>query len=45
MLVDCVIGFGKNVVGGKEGWVYVVIDDSDDNVVNFKEGIFCYGVL
>lgn len=44
-LADCAIGFGKNAAGGKEGRVYVVTDDSDDNVVNPKEGTLRYGVL
>lgn len=44
-LVNCVIGFGKNVIGGKIGRIYVVMDDSDDDVIDFVLGIFCYGVM
>lgn len=44
-LADCAIGFGKNAAGGKAGKVYVVTDDSDDDVVNPKEGTLRYGVL
>ncbi|KAG0592696.1 hypothetical protein M758_1G265900 [Ceratodon purpureus] len=44
-LADCAIGFGKHAAGGKAGKVYVVTDDSDDNVVEPKEGTLRYGVL
>lgn len=44
-LADCAIGFGKNAVGGKNGQIYVVTDDSDDDVVNPKVGTLRYGVL
>ncbi|KAM3704057.1 hypothetical protein ACJW30_04G147800 [Castanea mollissima] len=31
-LADCVVGFGKNAVGGKDGKIYVVTDPSDNDV-------------
>lgn len=44
-LADCALGFGKNAIGGKNGRVYVVTDDGDDDVVNPKEGTLRYGVI
>ncbi|XP_024359854.1 probable pectate lyase 5 [Physcomitrium patens] len=44
-LADCALGFGRNAVGGKNGGIYVVTDDSDDDVVNPKEGTLRYGVI
>ncbi|KAM3751867.1 hypothetical protein ACB098_04G144000 [Castanea mollissima] len=31
-LADCVVGFGKNAVGGKDGKIYVVTDPNDNDV-------------
>jgi pectate lyase len=44
-LADCAIGFGKNAAGGKEGQIYVVTDDSDDDAVNPRNGTLRWGVL
>ena len=44
-LADCAIGFGKDATGGKNGRIYTVTDDSDDDVVNPKDGTLRYGVL
>jgi len=44
-LASCAIGFGKNAIGGAQGPIYVVTDDSDDDLVNPKEGTLRYGVL
>ncbi|PIN22374.1 Pectate lyase [Handroanthus impetiginosus] len=43
-LTDCVVGFGKNAIGGKNGATYVVTDPSDDPV-NPKLGTLRYGVI
>jgi len=43
-LVDCGIGFGRDVIGGKNGKVYVVMDFCDD-FVNLFNGILCYVVI
>ncbi|XP_061990568.1 pectate lyase-like [Rosa rugosa] len=37
-IVDCVKGFGKKTTGGKGGPIYIVTDDSDDDIVNPKPG-------
>ncbi|KAH9560295.1 hypothetical protein CY35_06G098500 [Sphagnum magellanicum] len=44
-LADCAIGFGRNAVGGKNGRIYVVTDNSDDDVVNPSPGTLRYGVI
>jgi hypothetical protein len=44
-LADCAIGFGKNAVGGKDGSLYVVTDNSDDDVVNVKYGTLRWAVI
>lgn len=44
-LADCAIGFGKNAIGGKNGQIYTVTDDSDDDVVNPRPGTLRYGVI
>jgi pectate lyase len=44
-LADCAIGFGRNAVGGKNGRIYVVTDNSDDDVVNPSSGTLRYGVI
>jgi pectate lyase len=44
-LADCAIGFGKNAIGGKNGEIYVVTDESDDDVVNPKMGTLRYAVV
>lgn len=44
-LASCSLGFGKNAIGGKNGQIYVVTDDSDEDVVNPKEGTLHYGVI
>ena len=44
-LADCAIGFGRNALGGRNGAIYVVTDDSDDDVINPRVGTLRYGVL
>lgn len=39
-LADCSIGFGKNAIGGRDGKIYVVDDDGNDDPVNPKPGIY-----
>ncbi|KAF5474840.1 hypothetical protein F2P56_006700 [Juglans regia] len=43
-LADCVVGFGKDAIGGKFGAIYVVTT-SDDDPVNPKPGTLRYGVI
>ncbi|CAN4086066.1 unnamed protein product [Withania somnifera] len=35
-LADCVLGFGRKTTGGKSGKIYVVKDNSDNDLVNPK---------
>ncbi|CAM6069065.1 unnamed protein product [Sphagnum tenellum] len=44
-LADCAIGFGQNAIGGRNGEIYVVTDDSDDAVTNPKYGTLRWGVI
>lgn len=44
-LADCAVGFGRMAVGGKNGPIYVVTDDSDDDAVNPRPGTLRYGVI
>lgn len=44
-LADCVLGFGRNTVGGKNGPYYVVNDPSDDDLVNPKPGTLRHAVI
>lgn len=44
-LVMCVVGFGRGVMGGRNGRIYVVIFVSDDNFVNFVFGMLWYVVI
>lgn len=44
-LADCAIGFGKNAVGGKHGSLYVVTNDSDDDVVNPSYGTLRWAAI
>ncbi|OVA13300.1 Pectate lyase/Amb allergen [Macleaya cordata] len=44
-LADCVLGFGRNTIGGKMGRYYVVTDPSDSDLVNPKPGTLRYGVI
>ncbi|KAG9455375.1 hypothetical protein H6P81_008279 [Aristolochia fimbriata] len=44
-LAKCVLGFGRNTIGGKYGKVYVVNDASDDNMENPRPGTLRYGVI
>ncbi len=41
-LANCAIGFGKNAIGGKNGRIYVVTSNSDDNVENPVPGTLRY---
>ena len=43
-LADCVIGFGKDAIGGKYGAIYKVTDPSDDPI-SPKPGTLRYGVV
>nr|CBW30986.1 putative pectate lyase precursor [Ambrosia artemisiifolia] len=42
-LADCAQGFGKGTVGGKDGDIYTVTSDLDDDVANPKEGTLRFG--
>ncbi|KAH9549984.1 hypothetical protein CY35_10G048700 [Sphagnum magellanicum] len=44
-LADCVTGFGKNSIGGKNGQIHVVTDDTDYDVINPAPGTLRYGVV
>ncbi|VFR02036.1 unnamed protein product [Cuscuta campestris] len=44
-LADCAIGFGKDAKGGKDGSIYVVTDNTDDDLVNPKPGTLRHAVL
>ncbi|KAL7115117.1 hypothetical protein ACP275_04G164600 [Erythranthe tilingii] len=44
-LVDCALGFGRHVTGGKAGRTYVVTNSADDDLVNPKKGTLRYGVI
>ncbi|XP_027905068.1 probable pectate lyase P59 [Vigna unguiculata] len=43
-LADCVMGFAHGTTGGKEGKIYVVTDNSDNELVNPKPGTLRYAV-
>lgn len=45
MLAKCVMGFGKDITGGKAGRVYVVTDPSDEDMVNLKPGTLRHAVI
>ncbi|KAG8388669.1 hypothetical protein BUALT_Bualt02G0149400 [Buddleja alternifolia] len=44
-LVNCVLGFGRHVTGGKAGRTYVVTDPSDNDLVNPKPGTLRHAVI
>lgn len=44
-LAKCALGFGKYAIGGAYGPIYVVTDNSDEDLVNPKKGTLRYGVL
>jgi hypothetical protein len=44
-LADCAIGFGQNAIGGRNGDIYVVTDESDDAVTKPKYGTLRWGVI
>lgn len=44
-LSNCALGFGKNAIGGRNGDIYVVTDDSDGDVINPKPGTLRYAVI
>ncbi|XXG62459.1 hypothetical protein AAC387_Pa05g0812 [Persea americana] len=44
-LADCAIGFGKNAMGGRDGRIYVVTDNTDDDPVNPKPGTLRHAVV
>lgn len=43
-LADCVMGFGRQTTGGKNGPIYVVTDPSDNDMVNPKNGTLRHAV-
>ncbi|WVZ20079.1 hypothetical protein V8G54_007401 [Vigna mungo] len=43
-LADCVMGFAHGTTGGKDGKIYVVNDNSDDDLLDPKEGTLRYAV-
>ncbi|PSS28711.1 Pectate lyase [Actinidia chinensis var. chinensis] len=43
-LADCVIGFGRNTSGGRDGAFYLVSDPSDNDMVNPKPGTLRHAV-
>ncbi|MED6205944.1 hypothetical protein PIB30_022391 [Stylosanthes scabra] len=43
-LANCVMGFGKNTIGGRNGPIYEVTDPSDNDMVNPKPGTLRYAV-
>ncbi|KAJ7943525.1 Pectate lyase [Quillaja saponaria] len=44
-LADCVQGFGRKTIGGKNGPFYVVNDSSDNDMVNPKPGTLRHAVI
>lgn len=44
-LADCVLGFGRNANGGKNGEYYVVTDASDDDIYNPRPGTIRHAVI
>ncbi|KAJ7953760.1 Pectate lyase [Quillaja saponaria] len=44
-LADCVQGFGRKTIGGKNGPFYVVTDSSDNDMVNPKPGTLRHAVI
>lgn len=44
-LADCVLGFGHKTIGGKRGRIYLVTDNSDDNLVNPRPGTLRHAVI
>jgi len=43
-LASCAVGFGRNAIGGKNGKIYVVTSDRDDDPANPAPGTLRYGV-
>ncbi|CAO2826754.1 unnamed protein product [Amaranthus hypochondriacus] len=44
-LADCVLGFGHKTSGGKGGPIYVVTDNSDNDMLNPKPGTLRHAVI
>ncbi|XP_071685713.1 pectate lyase-like [Rutidosis leptorrhynchoides] len=44
-LSECARGFGEHTTGGRGGRIYVVTDNSDNDVLNPKKGTLRYGVI
>ncbi|KAI3816844.1 hypothetical protein L1987_16549 [Smallanthus sonchifolius] len=44
-LGECARGFGERTTGGMDGEIYVVTDDSDDDMLNPKKGTLRWGVI
>ncbi|PIA30359.1 hypothetical protein AQUCO_05600058v1, partial [Aquilegia coerulea] len=44
-LADCVTGFGKNAIGGRNGRIYVVNDSGNDDPVNPNPGTLRHAVI
>lgn len=45
LLADCVRGFGRHTVGGRDGEFYVVTDESDNDVENPVPGTLRHAVI
>lgn len=43
--MNCALGFGRHVTGGKAGKTYVVTDPSDNDLVNPKKGTLRHAVI
>ncbi|KAL3528334.1 hypothetical protein ACH5RR_007656 [Cinchona calisaya] len=44
-LADCALGFGRHATGGKGGRIYVVTDNSDNDLVNPKPGTLRHALI
>ncbi|XP_057983332.1 pectate lyase-like [Malania oleifera] len=44
-LADCAIGFGREAIGGRNGPIYVVTDNTDDDPENPRPGSLRYAVI
>jgi len=44
-LADCVIGFGRDAIGGKNGRIYLVTDPNDYDAVNPRPGTLRHAVI
>ncbi|KAK8693342.1 hypothetical protein V6N13_070927 [Hibiscus sabdariffa] len=44
-LANCVVGFGHKTEGGKDGEIYVVTDNSDEDMLNPKKGTLRWAAI